>query len=248
MNYNPFSLEYKIVLITGASSGIGSAVAIEFSKMGAAVVISGRNEKRLVETFRKLSPKDSHQYIVADLTTSEGLDLLVSTIPPIDGVVHCAGFLKKLPLKFIDEHAWNETLKINLIAPGLLSQKLIKTNKLKAESSVVFISSIASFVASIGNISYMASKGALNSFAKGMALEMAKKKIRVNIIEPALIKTNLSESALSESELATYLTKFPLGRFGYPEEVAYAAVFLISDASKWITGTSILIDGGVTLS
>jgi NAD(P)-dependent dehydrogenase (short-subunit alcohol dehydrogenase family) len=248
--YNPFTLKNKFILITGASSGIGASIAIECSKMGASVIITGRNKERLNDTFFQLA-KDGdniHQSIEADLSNENGIENFVNSLPKLDGLVNCAGFLKKLPFKFINEKALNETLSVNLFAPALLSQLIVKKNLLNSAASVVFISSIASSVASFGNISYMVSKGALNSLSRGMALELARKKIRVNTIQPALIKTTLTKKALSEEDLENYILKFPLGRFGKPEEVAYAAIFLLSDASLWITGTSIVIDGGVTLN
>ena len=246
MIYNPFNLNDKTILITGASSGIGRVIAIECSKMGANLVITGRNESRLQETLELLHNK-GHISIISDLSDKEGLDDLLEKLPVLDGVVHCAAILKKLPLKFINEKAWQETMGTNLFAPALLSQRLVKKNKIKDASSIVFISSIAATVASFGNISYMASKGAINSLSRGMALELSSKKIRVNTVLPALIQTNLTDRALSEEDLKNYLLKFPLGRFGKPEEVAYAVIYLLSDASRWVTGTSITIDGGVTL-
>ena len=247
MNYNPFSLKGKTILVTGASSGIGSTIAIECSKMGANVIITGRNSERLQETFQQLFPNEGHLCKEADLSIKDELDALVDSLPNLDGVVHCAAMLKKLPLKFINEKAWQETMETNLIAPAVLSQRLVKKNKINDSGSVVFISSIAASVASFGNISYMASKGAINSLSRGMALELAAKGIRANTIQPALIKTNLTDKALSEEDLNNYLAKFPLGRFGKPEEVAYGVIYLLSDASVWVTGTSITIDGGVTL-
>jgi NAD(P)-dependent dehydrogenase (short-subunit alcohol dehydrogenase family) len=247
MNYNPFSLKGKTILVTGASSGIGSTIAMECSKMGANVIVTGRNNERLQETFQQLFPNEGHLCKVADLSIKDELDALVDSLPNLDGVVHCAAMLKKLPLKFINEKAWQETMETNLIAPAVLSQRLVKKNKINDSGSVVFISSIAASVASFGNISYMASKGAINSLSRGMALELAAKGIRVNTIQPALIKTNLTDKALSEEDLNNYLAKFPLGRFGKPEEVAYGVIYLLSDASVWVTGTSITIDGGVTL-
>lgn len=243
---NPFSLSNKTILVTGASSGIGRVIAIECSKMGATLVITGRNESRLQETLTLLQ-NSGHSCVVSDLSQKDDLDNLVEQLPALDGVVHCAAILKKLPLKFINEKAWQETIETNLFAPALLSQRLVKKNKIKEASSIVFISSIASTVASFGNISYMASKGAINSLSRGMALELASKQIRVNTVQPALIQTNLTDKALSEEDLKNYLLKFPLGRFGKPEEVAYAVIYLLSDAAQWVTGISITIDGGVTL-
>ncbi|MDN3676691.1 SDR family oxidoreductase [Flavobacterium paronense] len=247
MKYNPFSLSGKFILVTGASSGIGKVVALECSKMGANVIITGRNKERLNETFQSLEKNENHLLIVADLSNKENLDSLVLQIPKLDGIVHCAAMLKKVPFKFLNEKSWAETIETNLYAPAILSQLLFKNNKINLNASIVFISSIASKVASFGNISYMASKGAINSLSRGMALELAPKKIRVNTIEPALIKTNLIGSIFSDEDLENYLKKFPLGRFGEPEEVAYAVIYLLSDATSWITGTIITIDGGVTL-
>lgn len=246
MSNNPFSIENKTILVTGASSGIGRVIAIECSRMGANVIITGRNEERLRETLDLLE-NQNHLSIPADLSEKSELDSLISQLPLLDGVVHCAGILRKLPLKFINEDAWKETMEINLFGPALLSQRLIKKGLIRVGSSVVFISSIAASTASLGNISYMASKGAVNSLARGMALELAPKRIRVNTIQPALIQTNLSEKALSTEDLKNYLSKFPLGRFGKPEEVAFGVIYLLSDAAQWVTGTSITIDGGVTL-
>ena len=247
MNYNPFTLQNKTILITGASSGIGRTVAVECSKMGANLIISGRDNERLKETLSLLKSNDNHRVIVADLSMPDNLDELIEKLPELDGVVNCAAILKKLPLKFINKHAWKETMDINFFAPAFLIHGLFKKNKLKLSSSIVFISSIASSVASYGNISYMASKGAINSMSRGIALELAPKKIRVNIVQPALIQTNLINNVLSDEDLKNYVLKFPLGRFGKPEEVAYAIIYLLSDASEWITGTSIIVDGGVTL-
>jgi NAD(P)-dependent dehydrogenase (short-subunit alcohol dehydrogenase family) len=247
MNYNPFNLQGKTILVTGASSGIGKVIAIECSKMGANMVITGRNESRLIETLELLQNTGNHLFVLADLANKDGLDLLVEQLPLLDGVVNSAAMLKKLPLKFINEKAWQETMETNLFLPALLSQRLVKKNKIKDASSIVFISSIAATIASFGNITYMASKGAINSLSRGMALELAAKKIRVNTVQPALIQTNLTDKALSEEDLKNYLLKFPLGRFGKPEEVAYAVIYLLSNAAQWVTGTSITIDGGVTL-
>ena len=233
-------------MVTGASSGIGQAVAIECSKAGATVIITGRNPQRLEETFLHLSEPDTHKMYAADLSQMEDIKGLVDFIPPLDGLVHCAGMLKKLPLKFITEESLDTTMKTNFVSPSLLSQFVVKKNKIKAGSSVVFITSIAAHVASFGNIMYMASKGALNSFARGMALELADKKIRVNCIEPALVKTNLT-SVMTTEDLENYEKRFPLGRFGQPEEIAFGVIYLLSDATRWVTGSTLTIDGGITL-
>jgi len=244
--YNPFTLEGKTILITGASSGIGKAVAIECSKAGATIIITGRSAVRLNETYELLAPGLKHSMFQADLAQKIELKTLIEYLPQLDGIVHCAGMLKKLPLKFISEESLIDTMQTNFYSPALISQLAVRHKKLINGASIVFISSIASHVASIGNIMYMASKGALNSLARGMALELADKKIRVNCIEPALVKTNLT-SVMTSEDLDNYEKKFPLGRFGQPEEIAYGAIYLLSNATQWITGSTLTIDGGITL-
>ena len=233
-------------MVTGASSGIGKAVAVECSKMGAIIIATGRDKVRLQETFSLLDQTKPNQQFAADLTQHSDIEKLVSTLPSLNGIVHCAAIIKKLPLKFISEKALQEITSANVFAPVILSQQIHKKKLLNSKGSVVFISSIASSVASLGNIMYMSTKGALNSLAKGMALELSEKGIRVNCIEPALIRTNLTD-VLTQSDLENYQKKFPLGRFGKPEEIAYAAIYLLSDATEWMTGSIIKIDGGVTL-
>lgn len=242
---NPFSLEGKQVLITGASSGIGRGVAIECAKLGARLILTARNEDRLKETLSLLSGKN-HQYVVADLFDEEGINYLIRSLPEIYGVVHCAGLIKRLPLKFINEKYLGEIMQTNFFAPALITQKLYKAKKITSNGSIVFISSVATGFASYGNIMYMASKGAINSLSKGIAFELANQGIRVNCIEPGMVITNLTK-AISDEELSEDIKRYPLGRYGKPEEIGYAVVFLLSDATKWITGTKIVIDGGLTL-
>jgi len=246
MEYNPFSLKGKTILITGASSGIGQAVAVECSKSGAIVMITARNKERLDETLGLLVGND-HSAIAADLTSRDETSALLNALPGLDGIVNCAGMLKKLPLKFITADALETTMQTNFAAPAMLVQQAVKLKKLNAGSSVVFISSIASHVASYGSIMYMASKGAINAVARGMALELAEKGIRVNVIEPGLVKTKLATGALTQDDLESYEKKYPLGRFGFPEEIAYGIIYLLSDAGKWVTGSTLTIDGGITL-
>lgn len=241
------SIKDKTILVTGASSGIGKAIAILLSKMGCNVIMCARNEANLALVHDQLDPYGNHEVFKVDFNQQKDLENLVDSIPKINGFVNSAGMLKKQPLKFLTTRSINETLDVNFVAPAFLSKLLYKKKKLLEGASVVFISSIASTQASLGNATYMASKGAISSFAKGMALELAPKKIRVNCISPALIRTPLVDKALSEKDLDTYLKKFPLGRFGTPTDVANCVVYLISDASSWVTGINLILDGGVTL-
>ena len=246
--YNPFSLENKTILVTGASSGIGKAIAIECSKMGAQVVITGRNEQRLQETYKQL--EGIHPaYVVADLTKKEDIETLVNQIDSLNGLVNCAGLTIPKPFKFLQEEDIEEVMTVNFNAPLLLTQLLVKKKKLQKAASIVFISSISGIkVSYIGNSIYSASKGAINGFCKGLALELAPQQIRVNTVIPGMVETNIvSGGEVTQEQMETDKQKYPLKRYGKPEEVAYAVVYLLSDASSWVTGSNLLIDGGYTL-
>ena len=245
MEYNPFSLNGKTILVTGASSGIGRAIAIECSKAGASLILNGRNEERLKETLQNLTGVN-HLTVSADLSIPAGISFLADNIGPIDGLVYAAGISKRLPLKFIKEEALMELQKVNFFAPVLISQKLYKKKLINDEASLVYISSVAANYATVGSIMYMSSKGALNSFVKGLANELATGKIRANAILPGMVKTKMNKS-ISDEDINKDLINYPLGRYGSPEEVAYAAIFLLSDATKWMTGSLLTIDGGLTL-
>ena len=245
--YNPFSLKEKIILVTGASSGIGRATAIECSKMGAKLVITGRNQERLIETLRLLDG-EGHQYIVADLSNEQEIDQLVLKIPIVNGVVNSAGFNIVKLLPFIKASDLNEMIKLNLEAPILLTNQIVKNKKIKRDSSIVFVSSIGKFIVAIGNCMYSATKGGLSAFMKNAALDLAGKKIRCNAVLPGMVETPLIlEKDIGEELLDKDRELYPLKRFGNPEDVAHAIIFLLSDASSWITGSEIVIDGGRSL-
>jgi NAD(P)-dependent dehydrogenase (short-subunit alcohol dehydrogenase family) len=246
--YNPFSLENKTILVTGASSGIGRAIAIECAKMGAKVVVTGRNETRLQETHSLLEG-DQPDYIVADLSVNEDVVDLGTKLSTLDGIVHCAGFTIPKPFNFLNREDVNSVMDVNFIAPIFLTQFLLKNKKINKKSSIVFISSISGvYVSYIAGSLYSASKGAINGIVKGLALELAAKGIRVNSVNPGMIETNILESGvISNDQLNEDKKKYPLKRYGKPEEVAYAVIYLLSDASSWTTGSNLLIDGGYTL-
>ena len=245
---NPFSLEGKTILVTGASSGIGKAIAIECSKLGARLSILGRNENRLKETFNELSG-EGHEYIVTDLSFSSSFKEICSTVPCLDGIVHCAGLTKILPFQFVTKEDLDEVMNVNFYAPAELSRLLLKNKKINKEGSIVFISSVSGvYCSAVASSIYSASKGAVNGLVKGMALDLAPKGIRVNCVNPGMIDTNiLAESDITKEQLKEDMKRYPLKRYGKPEEVAYAVIYLLSDASKWVTGSNLLIDGGYTL-
>ncbi len=245
---NPFTLEGKTILVTGASSGIGKAIAIECSRMGASILATGRNGDRLNETYRALEG-NTHKQFIADLTDVSESRMLVEAIPEIQGIVHCAGIVKTLPFQFVTIEQLEHIMNVNFTAPTLLTQQVIKNKKIKKGASVVFISSISGVsIAMPGNSMYSASKGAINGMMKGMALDLASKGIRVNSVNPGMILTDLfHEGTLSEEQLEEDRLKYPMKRFGKPEEVAYATIYFLSDASAWVTGSSLIIDGGYTI-
>lgn len=251
INYNPYSLEGKTVLVTGASSGIGRTTAIECSKMGATVIITARHEGRLKETFDLLENKhgQTHQMLLADLSNEEEIFKLVDVLPILEGVSLNAGIVKTLPVKFINHDALSEVLNVNMIGPVILTQRLLKKKKLQKGSSVVFTSSIGGvMISTIGNTMYGISKGGLNAFMKGLALELASLGIRSNSVNPGFVATNiLSAGVISEDQLKDNMAKYPLGRFGKPEDIAHAIIYLLSDASSWVTGHTLVVDGGMIL-
>lgn len=245
MMYNPFSLEGKTILVTGASSGIGRAAAIECSKMGAKVIITARNEERLSQTLGELEGV-GHQMVLCDLNNEEAIDKMVADVPEIQGLINNAGFTKILPVQFLSSGEINSIFQVNTVAPILLLQKLLKKKKLKKGASVVFTSSLAGMgVCTVGNSMYSASKGAISAFIRCVALELAPKYIRVNAVCPGMVDTGILDSGtLTKEQLDEDMKNYPLGRFGKPEEVAWAMIYLLSDASGWTTGTNLILDGG----
>jgi len=237
----------KNILITGASSGIGRSVAIECSKMGANLIITGRNQQRLAETSELMEGKD-HLVLVSDLTQKNDLDNLVNQLPPLNGLVHCAGINKRMVCQYLKEDDLSSIININLLAPMLLQKKILKDKKMTNSSSIVFLSSQAASRPSIGNAVYSASKGAISSYSKVLALELAAKNIRVNAIHPGMVWTDLLENtAISRDLYKENENEYPLGRYGKPSDVAFLVVYLLSDASEWMTGSSLSIDGGSSL-
>lgn len=247
-NYNPFSLNGKTILVTGASSGIGRATAIECSKLGAKLIITGRNAERLNETMEMLSG-EGHTLVTGDLTSQEDIDKIVSGTGKINGLVLCAGKGMTSPFPFSTRDKYAEIFNVNFFAPVELLRLLVKKKKMEKDSSVVMVSSIGGNGSySLGNGVYGASKAALSSTMKFCARELATKKIRVNTVNPGMVNTKLiTGGAISEEQHQLDMQKYPLKRYGEPEEIAWAIIYLLSDASAWVTGHSLVIDGGVTI-
>ena len=244
--YNPFSLKGKTILVTGASSGIGRATAIECSKLGAIVIITGRNSERLQQTYDSLYGL-GHLQIIADLNNLEDLTSLVNQVPILDGVVNNAGIAKTQPISFIKEEDLQKIFATNTFTPILLVKQLLRKKKINKNASLVFTSSVSAIKSDLGNSVYGASKAALPSYVRYCARELAPKSIRANSIHPGMVTTPLiTGGAHSDDDLQTDAQKYPLGRYGRPEEIAWSIIYLLSDASAWITGHSLIIDGGIS--
>lgn len=248
-NYNPFSLSGKTVLITGASSGIGQATAVECSRAGADLVINARNEERLRKCKDLLMGGVNCKTIIADLTVDDDMDALVEALPELDGAVVCAGIGQTMPVKMAKPEMIKRIFETNFFANVELVRLLFKKKKLRRGASVVVLASIGGTrIFENGGMMYGTSKAALNSFVKFAAKEFAPRMVRVNALCPGMVETPLIHDGGNDAELADYVAKYPLGRFGRPEEIAYAAIYLLSEASAWVTGTSIIIDGGSTIN
>lgn len=246
--YNPFTLENKTILVTGASSGIGKATAIECSKLGAKVIVTGRNEERLNQTLAELEG-EGHQAIVGDLATDEGVNTLVEQCPRIDGLVNNAGATVTVPVQFINRENLEGLMQVNTVAPILLFQRLMKAKRLGKGASVVFTASISGLCCAVlGNSLYSTSKAAIGGFVKNAALELAGKNIRVNAVCPGMIDTHILDAGVvGADDLERERQKYPMKRFGKPEEVAWSIIYLLSDASSFTTGSTLVMDGGFTL-
>lgn len=243
---NPFSLGGKRILVTGASSGIGRQIALGCARAGASVIASGRNADRLNATLAAMGGT-GHQTLVFDVCDEAAVKAAASSMGKLDGVVHGAGISLLAPLRLATRSHIESQLTTNLVGPMLLTQQLLLRNALQQGSAIVFISSISAHIGVHGVSSYAASKGALEAMARSLSMEVARKGIRVNCLAPGLVRTPMFEAALSTTGgLDETIKAYPLG-LGLPEDVANAAVFFLSPASRWITGTTLVLDGGHTV-
>ncbi|HXP48653.1 MAG TPA: SDR family oxidoreductase [Bacteroidia bacterium] len=244
----PFQLNNKTILITGASSGLGKQIAISCSKMGAKVVITGRNTERLNETFSLLQG-EGHLQFVCDLMDEAKRNEFIDLCSTLDGFVHSAGIVVPVPVKFIAEKHIRQAFGINFESALLMVTQLLKNKKLNNGASLIFFSSVSVNHPYSGGSLYSASKAAIEAYSKNLALEVSSRKIRSNCIKPAMVSTPLYEETKSQvmyQDTAEYEKKYPLG-IGTPDDIANAAIYLLSDASRWVTGTDLLIDGGFTI-
>lgn len=250
MDFNPYTLEGKTILITGGAGGIGSEVARVCSKLGARVVLTDIREDALMVAVASLEKVEAgeHLAITADLTNSDELNNLVDRIPEVDGFVCNAGVMKLILAQFITEEELTRIQKINLNAPILLTKTLLKKKKIRKGGSIVFTASAAGvYRVSIGNAIYATTKCGIDAFMRTVALEYGPKGIRCNSVNPGMVETALI-GGFTEEQKQKEIQNYPLRRFAQPEDIALGIAYLLSDASSFVTGTALKIDGGMTLS
>ncbi len=248
-----FSLQNKTVIITGASSGIGRSCVVEASKMGANIILIGRNRERLEETLAMTKHPGQHRIFPIDLTNHEEVDILIEKLKvgkiKINGLVNAAGISTTLPLKRSTPEKIMEFVNSNVVSGINLSRLIVQKQFLDENgASIIFISSVMGMVGEVGKTLYSISKGALISASRSMALELAAKKVRVNCISPGVVETSMSQNAIynrDEEARKKIDALHPLG-LGQPEDVANASVYLLSNAARWVTGTNLIVDGGYT--
>lgn len=243
-------LQGKNILVTGASSGIGKDIAILLSKLGARLIITGRDHDRLNQTAALLDNQGTHLAVIADMDAETDIKALVEKVEKLDGAVFCAGIIDYSPVKFLSKEKTNKVLSVNFVSQVLLTQGLLKEKKIAKQSSLVYISSVSSKLGVAGTAVYAASKAALSAFAKVLATELAGQRIRVNSLSPGIVKTPMTDgadSAISSDDMKEDEKKYPLG-YGSTIDVANYVAFLLSDNSPWITGSDLVMDGGFTLN
>ena len=246
MHTNYFDIAGKHILVTGASSGIGREVAIQLALAGATISVTGRSETKLLDTISNIDAATISYFGAHDLTDDESIKQLVNNCDNLDGVVFCAGIAEYTPIKVLSSLKLQNTLNTNFISQVQLTTLLLKNRKLNVDSSLVYISSISSRKGVAATAAYASSKAALSAFVRVLATEVAKpNKIRVNSLCPGIVKTPMGQMVadLVEDISADY----PLG-LGDTVDIANSCIFFLSDASKWITGTELVLDGGLTLT
>ena len=250
--YNPFSLENKVIIVTGASSGIGAQCAIDCSKMGAKVVLVARNEERLKQTLEQCENLSRHIILPLDLSSSVGLKEaikdVVGKVGKINGVVNCAGMSSVTPLKLVTDELLDQFFRTNVYSAINLSKEVTRAGNYDKENgcSIIFFASIMGICGEKCKTMYSATKGALIAAARSMACELAKNKVRVNVVSPGAIETPINAKLphMADPELRKELEDKHLLGLGECSDISNACIYLLSDAAKWVTGQNLIVDGG----
>jgi NAD(P)-dependent dehydrogenase (short-subunit alcohol dehydrogenase family) len=247
---NPLQLEGKTILVTGASSGIGRATAVLLSQLGARVALVARNEERLRETLSSMQSGEHwiQSSDLADLNQiPDWFSGLIEKTGPLDGFVHSAGMASLVPLRTMTTQHLDTVMRVNFYAAVSLCKELCKKQRHRPGSSIVLVASVAGLLGATARTAYSASKGALIAFSRSAAIELAKQKIRVNCVAPALVQTEMYDESLrglTQDQLTALVdSTHPLG-VGTPLDVAHAISFLLADTGRWITGSVLAVDGG----
>lgn len=243
---NPFDLSGKKILVTGASSGIGYETCLAISRQGGTFIAIARR----VELLEKLIEESGNEnsFILADLSQTEDIQKIVELMPNIDGIVHSAGIVTLAPVKFYSKELMNSIRETNFDSIALLINLITKKKKINKDSSIVLVASIAGLFGMKGNGIYAASKGALIAISKVWASEFSSNRIRVNCVSPGMVKTEITNKSIDDLSLEVIQQdekKYPLG-YGEAIQVANPIIFLLSEASSWITGQNLILDGGRT--
>lgn len=249
----PFHLNNRLIIVTGASSGIGRQTAISCSKMGAILVLIGRNTTRLQETLSQMENQEKHIVLEMDFlqsdTLEKSIDEIIASHGRVDGFLHAAGISPIIPLRALSQKKMDEAFQVNVFTGIHLAKIISKASRINEQGgSFVFISSVMAMVGSPGRTLYSMTKGALVSGARSMAVELAPRNIRVNCISPGVVETPMSgksDYSQDSESLQKVIEMHPLG-LGNVSDVANASIYLLSDASRWVTGTNLVIDGGYT--
>lgn len=249
---NPFSLENKTILITGASSGIGKQCALDCSKMGANVIMVARNDERLNETLSQMEG-EGHMVYSYDLSELDGIKQLISTIVSnsgkLDGFIHAAGMEISKPIKLLSHEDYMRLYSVNTLSGFEIIRQISSVRNINKGASLVLIASITAVIGRGSVAAYAASKGAMVSASRTFALEFASRQIRVNCISPGTILTPMMQNyfdTLDEDAYEKRIDGFPLG-LGECSDISNACIYLLSDASRWVTGQNLVVDGGYTI-
>ncbi|MCC4588685.1 SDR family oxidoreductase [Xanthomonas sp. NCPPB 1067] len=240
-----FGLKEKTILVTGASSGIGAAVATLCARLGATVVLTGRDEVRLRAVASALHGT-GHRDIAGDITEEDTRQRLLAAAPGYHGLASCAGIAALIPFRMAAEKHLQQMLAVNYLAPVTLTQQLLAKKRLLSSASLVYVSALSARAAPQAAAGYAASKAALESAVRTLALEQAKHGIRANCVAPGYVDTPMLKKLGTAADMDDKIALTPLGRID-PDDVAKGVAYLLSAASRWITRSTLTIDGGISL-